>query len=159
RDGRPGGRADGQVQKILVGHARQSLDLRYHLVRPPFVIEAIDIVAADHGPQRASHRREDESELGDLFAVDFDPRYGYVDLDVGVRVEELAGLRGCGRQLARLFVEFAVRDVGDDDHFHVVIAAARERLRKHGKQLHAGNFGNGGVSRADKFLRADIALV
>ncbi len=63
------------------------LDLRDDLVAAAGDVEAVDVVAADHGAQIGADLSEVEAQGGHLVAVDDELGLGLVDLDVDQRRE------------------------------------------------------------------------
>ena len=151
----------GHVNALkLVGiEPSRALDLRNNFVAPAADVEAVDIIAADHGGDVLADLTEIQPEGGHLVAVDEEFGFGLVDLGVDDRRE---GEHAAGRR-------FLLQRAGDledllglgrrgDDEFDREIAATGQGGRSHRTDADAGNPVQFGGESGQDLVRRALAL-
>ena len=132
------------------------MDLRNNFVAAAADVEAIDVIAADHGRDVLADLTEIQSERGHLVAVDEEFGFRLVDLGVDDRREsEHATLGRFLLQRAYDLEDLLRLGRRGDDEFDREVAAARQRGRGHRTDADAGNpVQFGGESGQDLVRRA-----
>ncbi len=114
-------------------------DLRDDLVAAVEEVEPVHVGPAEQRAQLLADAGQVQPQVGDLLAVDHDPRLGQVDLQVGVHVEELAALPAGADHRADRLQHLLGRRLALEHQLDVVLPGRRQRRIEPGEHAESGD--------------------
>ncbi len=125
---------DLEIEQRVQRRAILVADLRNDLVTAVVKIEPIHIGPAEQRPQFLTDPGQIEAQVGESLAIEHDPRFRQINLQVGVDIQELAALPTGTQDRGGHLQQLLGRHFARQDQFHIILPGRRQwriKAREH----------------------------